>query len=77
MREIVSSSPQFIKDTEKETITHKFSPSNLMSFENGLFSRAWSSLFVFSWLFNPPYCLPNDSHYVSLENLVSNQLVIP
>ena len=58
MREIVSSSPQFIKDTEKETITHKFSPSNLMSFENGLFSRAWSSLFVFSWLFNPPYCLP-------------------
>ena len=25
---------------------------------------------------NSPYCLPNDSHYVSLENLVSDQLVI-
>ena len=26
---------------------------------------------------NSTYCLPNDSHYVSLENLVSDQLVIP
>ena len=26
---------------------------------------------------NFPYCLPNDSHNVSLENLVSDQLVIP
>ena len=26
---------------------------------------------------NSHYCLPNDSHYVSLENLVSDQLVIP
>ena len=25
---------------------------------------------------NSPYCLPNDSHYVSLENLVSDQLII-
>ena len=25
---------------------------------------------------NSSYCLPNDSHYVSLENLVSDQLVI-
>ena len=25
---------------------------------------------------NSPYCLPNISHYVSLENLVSDQLVI-
>ena len=25
---------------------------------------------------NSPYCLPNDSHYESLENLVSDQLVI-
>ena len=25
---------------------------------------------------NFPYCLPNDSHYVSLENLVWNQFVI-
>ena len=24
---------------------------------------------------NFPYCLPNDSHYVSLENLVPNQFV--
>ena len=26
---------------------------------------------------NFPYCLPNDYHYVSLENLVLDQLVIP
>ena len=26
---------------------------------------------------NSPYCFPNDSHYVSLENLVLDQLVIP
>ena len=26
---------------------------------------------------NSPNCLPNNSHYVSLENLVSDQLVIP
>ena len=26
---------------------------------------------------NSPYCLPNDSHKVSLENLVTDQLVIP
>ena len=26
---------------------------------------------------NSPYCLPKDSHYVSLENLVSDQSVIP
>ena len=26
---------------------------------------------------NSPYCLPNVSHYVSLENLVSDQVVIP
>ena len=26
---------------------------------------------------NSPYCLPNDSHYVSLENVVLNQFVIP
>ena len=26
---------------------------------------------------NSPYCLPNDSRYVSLENLVSDQLVTP
>ena len=26
---------------------------------------------------NSPYCLPKDSHYVSLENLISDQLVIP
>ena len=25
---------------------------------------------------NSPYCLPNNSHYVSLKNLVLNQLVI-
>ena len=25
---------------------------------------------------NSPYCLPNDSHHVGLENLVSGQLVI-
>ena len=25
---------------------------------------------------NSPYCLPNDSHFVSLENLVSDQLAI-
>ena len=25
---------------------------------------------------NSPYCQPNDSHYESLENLVSGQLVI-
>ena len=25
---------------------------------------------------NSPYCLPNDSHYVSLDNLVSDLLVI-
>ena len=25
---------------------------------------------------NSPYCQPNDSHYESLENLVSDQLVI-
>ena len=24
---------------------------------------------------NSPFCLPSDSHYVSLENLVSGQLV--
>ena len=24
---------------------------------------------------NSPNCLPNDSHYVSLENLVSDQLI--
>ena len=26
---------------------------------------------------NSPYRLPNDSYYVSLENLVSDQLLIP
>ena len=26
---------------------------------------------------NSPYCLPNDSYNVSLENLVADQLVIP
>ena len=25
---------------------------------------------------NSPHCLPNDSHYVSLENLVSDQQII-
>ena len=25
---------------------------------------------------NSPNCLPNDSHYLSLENLVSDQLVL-
>ena len=26
---------------------------------------------------NSPYCLPNDSHNVNFENLVSDQLVSP
>ena len=32
---------------------------------------------VFDLTSNSPYCLSNDSHYVSSEKLVSNQLVTP
>ena len=39
-----------------------------------IWSEAESNCVVIS---NSPNCLPNDSHCVSLENLVSDQLVIP
>ena len=68
---------------KKKKIVLRFHPK-YTTCAKGLYYHIPLPSFLYVWPFNSqdlisnsPYCLPNDSHYVSLENLVSDQLVIP
>ena len=74
---------KFVFRCKKKKIVMRFHPK-YTTCAKGLYYHIPLPSFLYVWPFNSqdlisnsPYCLPNDSHYVSLENLVSDQLVIP